>query len=81
MITFFSFGNFGFENCEWFVGVLFGGSVIHVPNLDTLFGTGSNPLESGVESDGVNGASSIELSVGGGEVADIPNNQSIIKLI
>lgn len=44
-----------------------------VEDLDTLIGTDGDPLELGVESDLVDGGTSVEFSRGIGEVEDIPD--------
>jgi len=49
------------------------GLVHEVEDLDTLIGTDGDPLELGVESDLVNGGTSVEFSGRVGEVEDIPD--------
>lgn len=69
---------FGFEDSEGLVGVLIGGDGLDVPDLDALVGTGGDPLETRVECDGVDGGSSIELLVVGGQVGDVPNAELLV---
>lgn len=49
-----------------------------VEDLDTLVGTDGNPLELGVESDLVDGGTSVEFSLRIGEVEDIPDQELLI---
>jgi len=71
----FSFGNFGLKVGNGFVVILVR---LDIPNLNTVFSSCSDPLESGVEGDGVNGASGVDLKVGGGKIGDVPNIEILV---
>jgi hypothetical protein len=71
----FSLGNFGLDVGDGFVVVLVR---LDIPDFNSVFSTGSDPLESWVESNRVNGASSVQLKVGGGEIGDVPDVEVLV---
>lgn len=54
------------------------GLVHEVEDLDTLIGTDGDPLELGVESDLVDGGTSVEFSGGESKVEDIPDEELFV---
>jgi len=66
--TFNLANRFSFNSADGSLGL-----VHEIEDLDTLVGTDGNPLELGVESDLIDGGTSVEFSGGSSEVEDIPD--------
>jgi len=70
--TFF-FGWLGFNCCNWF-----GGCAHQVPNFNGVFSSDSDPLHFWIESNLIDGGTSIKFSRVVGKIKDIPNVEFFI---